>query len=194
MTEKLLTGTLSLNTTNQPTIVLRTGKKTEKLYNQQRIQLQHFDLFFAGRSICNCPAVNILITCREIIQFWKAYFLYAFCFDWWSVANWSPTSHRTVAISQRTFANKLQAYRHIYRSELPISCRSIADKLQNLSQVNQRSYHNSRYGHKMVAVVSGIANQSQWYLLQKGCTTVALSVWPMLWFRNNWIVFVLLAF
>ena len=107
-------------------IISTIGKKTEKLYNQQRIQLQHFGLFFAGRSICNCPAVNILITCREIIQFWKAYFLYAFCFDWF----WLVVNRQLVTDQSPHSCNQSTNIRQQIVSLSPYLPFRVADKLQ----------------------------------------------------------------
>ena len=79
--------------------------------------------------------------------------------------NQSPTSHWSFSNSYKTIAVSTAK-----------RCRSIADKLQNLSLTDRRSYPYSKYGHKLVAVVSVIASQSQWNQLQRGCIMVAMPV------------------
>ena len=49
-----------------------------------------FTLYRRGN--CNCPVVNILKTCEEMIRLWQASFLYAFVL----IENRSTVSHRPV--------------------------------------------------------------------------------------------------
>ena len=51
-----------------------------------------FWFILCRRSNCNCPVVNILKTCKEMIRLWKASFLYAFVLT----ENRSTVSHRQV--------------------------------------------------------------------------------------------------
>ena len=47
---------------------------------------------FCRRSNCNCPVVNILKTCKEMVRLWNVSFLYAFVL----IENRSTVSHRPV--------------------------------------------------------------------------------------------------
>ena len=91
-------------------------------------------LILCRHSNCNCPALNISITWRQMIQFWKAAFLYAFILimidrqavtisvQLQPVTENLPTSHQSFSNSYKTIAISTAN-----------SCRSILDKLQNLS-------------------------------------------------------------
>ena len=62
------------------------------------------------RSNCSCPVVNILKTCKEMVQLWKASFSYAFVL----IENWSTIiSHRqsTLSCNQSTIIHRLFAER-----------------------------------------------------------------------------------
>ena len=46
-------------------------------------------------------------------------------------------------------------------------------------------YPNSKYGHKVVAMVSATASQWQWNELRNGCIMVTFSVWPMIYWNGS---------
>ena len=76
-----------------------------------------------------------------------------------------PTSHRWLSKSCKPIAIS------------PVNrCRSIADKLQNLSQNDWRLYPYSKYGQNLVAQLSVIASQSQMKSAAIGQIAVSLSV------------------
>ena len=54
--------------------------------------IEAFWFTLCRRSNCNCPVVNILKTCKEMIWLWKASFLYAFVL----IENQSTVGHRPV--------------------------------------------------------------------------------------------------
>ena len=123
------------------------------------------------------------ITWRQIIRFWKATFLCAFFIDDWlatsqrpvsiqlqPVSEDLPTNHRSFSNSYKTTAvSTVNTYRKVANQSLT-SCKTY-----------RRSYPYSKYGHKMVALVSAIASQWQWnqsakrsYRGRNVCVTVAL--------------------
>ena len=108
-------------------------------------QLQHFGLLFAGAAIATVLLLTFWKLTKEIIRL-KASFLYAFVLieNWSTVSDWPVTT----PLQPVTIIQPLVARRPVSTHRKPIaictinSCRlvwSVADKLQNLSQINRQS-------------------------------------------------------
>ena len=127
--------------------------------SMHRINFENsYDLLFRLMTH-KCSALTFFNTnlFKKSFPFYKLYCVVSIrkCIMFWSVINWqlftdqspfscnqSPKIWRQSLIS----LNKLKAYRCISGEQLPISWRSITDKLQNLSLIDWWSYPYSKYG------------------------------------------------
>ena len=168
------------------TIVSRTGKKTrEKMHNQQKIQLQHFDLFFAVAA----TATALLLISWQFVKKWfnsKRYpFIWMFqpVIDWQLVTdqsryscNQSPNSCPLVTDRSQQITSLSLYLRLTVADKLPINHWQVTKPIADWSAIIPLFQIWTWSGYK----VSAISNQLQWNQSQKGCIPATLSVWLML--------------
>ena len=100
-------------------------------------------------SNCNCPVVNILKTCKEMIRLWNSSFFICFCFDWESI----DISHRPVTAQlQLVTDHSLTSRRPVSTDRKHIvvrtvnSCRLVSDQ----SLTSCKTYHRLIGDHKLI--------------------------------------------